>query len=270
MNPCSSLNPGARSALLAAVMALLGACTTMHDVPEPLSLDGTQWRLVSLPDQALAAAPAITLQFEGLRAFGSDGCNRYTGPYALQDNTLRLGPRRAATLMACPDDVRRRADAFATALDRTAGYRTVDTPVSRQLEMLAADGGVVAVLAAQRQTLAGTRWEVTGVHNGAQAVVSVQPGRRLTLSFDDQGRASGSAGCNRFTTRFALTGSTLRIDPPAATRMSCPEPGVMAQEQAFLRALAAVRTLRIEGDVLELRDDGGALQVSARVDAGGR
>lgn len=44
----------------------------------------------------------------------------------------------------------------------------------------------------------------------------------------------------------------------------------MAQEQALLRVLQAVRTVRIAGDGLELRDGEGALQVSAQVDAGAR
>lgn len=120
---------------------------------------------------------------------------------------------------------------------------------------------------AQSQALPGTRWEVTGINDGRQVVVSVQTGTRLTLAFDTQGRVSGSAGCNRFTARFEVGPGTVRIVAPDTTRMACLEPGTMAQEQTFLRALEAVCTVRIEGDQLELRDGDGALQVSARADA---
>lgn len=84
------------------------------------------------------------------------------------------------------------------------------------------------------------------------------------MAFDGLGRVGGSAGCSRFTARFEAGPGAARIEAPAATRMAGAEQGVMAQEQAVLRALEAARTARIEGDGLELRDADGALQVSAR------
>jgi heat shock protein HslJ len=202
----------------------------------------------------------MTLAFEGRRAAGSDGCNRFTVPTASSGADLRFPARPATTLMACPDDQRPRADAYLRALGETRRYRMSS---AGRLELLDAGGQVVATFAAQSQALAGTRWEVTGIHDGRQAVVSLVPGSRVTLAFDAQGRVSGTAGCNRYTTRYEDSGGRLRIDAPAATRMACPDSGVMAQEQAFLRALEAARTARIEADSLELRDDNGALQVDA-------
>lgn len=265
----AALAAAARLACLSAAAAatLLSACTTMRDEIPPPPLDGTLWRLAALPGHALPATPAVTLQFEGGRAFGSDGCNRYTGPYTVTGADLQFGPPRAGTRMACPDGVRQSAEAYARALGLAARYRVVGTSPAQRLELLAADGRVVAAFTAQSQALAGTRWNVTGINNGRQAVASVQQGTRVTVAFDDQGRVSGSAGCNRFTARFEAGPGTVSIEAPAATRMACPEPGVMAQEQAFLRALEAARTARIEADQLELRDADGALQVSARADA---
>ena len=46
----------------------------------------------------------------------------------------------------------------------------------------------------------------------------------------------------------------------------CVDAGVMEQEQAFLKE--AVRTLRIEGNRIEFRDDQGALQVTASREGG--
>lgn len=255
-----------RFALLA-VTGLLTACATMSDPPPAPPLEGTRWRLTDLRGQASAEGPAPTLQFEGTRVSGSDGCNRYTGSYTRSGDDIQLGPGLASTRMACPAPLQARADAFARALGDTRRYRIQTASTSDRLELLGADGAVIALFTVQSQALPGTRWEVTGINDGRQAVVSVQTGTRVTLAFDGQGRLSGSAGCNRFTARFEAGPGTVRIEAPAATRMTCAEPGVMAQEQAFLRALEAARTVRIEGDGLELRDADGALQVSARADA---
>jgi len=253
--------------VLLAATALLTACAAMTDMSTAPPLEGTHWRLADLQGQALSEGPAPTLQFEGPRVSGSDGCNRYFGPYTRTGADLRLGPGLAGTRMACPDPLQARADAFARVLGDTRRYRIQTTATGDRLELLGSDGGVLASFTTQSQALPGTRWEVTGINDGRQAVVSVQAGTRVTLAFDGQGRVSGSAGCNRFTARFEAGPGTVRIEAPAATRMACPEPGVMAQEQAFLRALEAARTTRIEADQLELRDADGALQVSARADA---
>ena len=258
---------GARASVLLAAMSLLSACAAMTDMSTTPPLEATHWRLTDLRGQALSEGPAPTLQFEGTRASGSDGCNRYTGPYTRTGADIRLGPRLASTRMACPDDLQRRADDFVRALGDVRRYRFWSAGAGDRLELLGADGGVIASFASQSQALPGTRWEVTAIHDGRQAVMSVQTGTRVTLAFDGQGRVSGSAGCNRFTARFEAGPGTVLIDTPAATRMACPEPGVMAQERAFLRALEAARTARIEADQLELRDADGALQVGARADA---
>jgi heat shock protein HslJ len=258
---------GCRKAALLVTAVLLTACATMNDRPAAPPLEGTHWRLANLQRQALPAGPAPTLQFDGPRVSGSDGCNRYTGPYTRAGANLRIGPGLASTRMACPGDLERRAADFARVLGETHRYRVQSTGTGDHLDLLDASGAVIARFTAESQALAGTRWEVTGINNGRQAVVSVQSGTRVTLAFDDQGRVSGSAGCNRFTARFETSPGNVRIVAPAATRMACPGPGVMAQEQAFLSALEASRTARIEGDQLELRDADGALQVSARADA---
>jgi heat shock protein HslJ len=43
----------------------------------------------------------------------------------------------------------------------------------------------------------------------------------------------------------------------------CVNPGVMDQEQAFLKALSASTTGHIDGKKLELRDAAGTLQITA-------
>jgi heat shock protein HslJ len=77
-----------------------------------------------------------------------------------------------------------------------------------------------------------------------------------TLSFDGSQRVSGSTGCNRYTAGVTVTGSEIRVGDAASTRMAC-APAVMAQEERFLAALAAVRSHRLDGGAVELLDEGG-------------
>jgi heat shock protein HslJ len=88
------------------------------------------------------------------------------------------------------------------------------------------------------------------------------------MAFSGDGKASGSAGCNRFTAGYAAEGQKLTFSPAAATRMMCTAPSVMEQEQQFLKALEAVATARFEGDRLELRAASGALAITLAKEGG--
>lgn len=240
---------------LAALAALCG-CTAVQPTAELPELAGTAWTLSTLPGHARVAGSVVTLRFEGGRVAGSDGCNRYAAPYTVAGATLQVAPNVATTRMACPPEVARQADAYAGALARARGYRVVGD----ELQLVAADGTVLATLAAQSQRLAGTSWRVTGYNNGRQAVVSALAGYEPTLAFGADGRVAGSTGCNRYGASYAQDGAKLSFGAPAATRRRCADPErIMEQEQQFLQALQDVATARIDGDRLELRSERGAL-----------
>ena len=240
--------------------ALLTACTTMATTPEAPPLEGTAWVLSSLPGRTLLASEPATLNFEGGRVQGSDGCNRYSAPFSTKGSTLEILPRGVSTQMACAPEVMRQAEAFMAALQSAKSFRLSDGA----LQLLGADGAVLATLEAQSRILAGTQWRVTGINNGKGAVISVLSGSAVDIAFDHEGRASGSAGCNRFTAGYDSDGSKLRFLAPGATRKMCATEGVMEQEQQFLTALESVTAMRIEGNRLEMRRADGALAVSAQ------
>jgi heat shock protein HslJ len=222
------------------------------------SLDGTAWTLASLPGTAPVAGATPTAQFEGGRIAGTDGCNRYTGSYEAVGGVLRVS-RLASTMMACAPDVAAQAKAFTDALTGAGTFRIVDG----RLELLATDGTVRVALAAQSRDLAGTSWRVTMINNGREAVVGVLAGTTVTLEFREDGKAGGSAGCNRWNGGFRSEAGTLSFTRPVATRMACPEPpGAMEQERNFLQALETVAVARREGDRLELRRADGALALT--------
>lgn len=91
-------------------------------------------------------------------------------------------------------------------------------------------------------------WVVTGIEMGSGRRPPL-PGTRLTLTVED-GRASGTSGCNRFTGPVtAEEGGRLTFGLLATTLMACPEP-VMAQEQIFLSLLGRVdEALRLDGSL---------------------
>jgi heat shock protein HslJ len=258
-------SPVTALALAVTMTAVLAACGTVQPVTDALSLENTAWVLSALPGQTLVPESPATLRFERGRVSGTDGCNRYSGPYSAKGSELELTPQLASTMMACPPAVDAQAKSFIAALTGAGKYRVAND----RLELLSADGTVRATLVRQSETLAGTAWRITGINNGKQAVVSVLAGSAPTLAFAADGRASGSAGCNSFSSGYTADGAQLKFTQPASTRKMCAEPqGVMEQEQQLLAALETVATARVEGDRLELRRADGALAVSATRDVG--
>lgn len=241
------------------LMMMLTGCTTVGAATDPVPLDGTAWILSALPGRTALAGNAPTLAFADGRAQGSDGCNRYGLGVTMKGSAIAFGPRGMSTQMACPDEVMKQGEIFIAALHGARSYRVE----AGRLQLLGPDGAVLATFAAQPTALAGTRWQVTGINNGRQALVSLLGGTTVTMAFDTEGRVSGSAGCNQFNARYEVEGSKIRFLAPAATRKMCPGEGVMAQEQQFLKALEAATTLRQEGNRVEFRDAGGAMQVTA-------
>ena len=247
-----------------AVTGLLTACTSVAPTTEPPSLDGSAWVLSALPGHAVLPGHTPTLRFEGGRAAGSDGCNRYSASYTVSGPALTIDPAGAMTQMACAPEVMAQAGAFMSGLTGARRYRVE----AGELQLLDASGATLAVFAPQSQALAGSAWRVIGYNNGRQGVTSVLADTQLTLLFAGDGRLSGSAGCNNYTGTYTASGSSLRIGPTAATRKMCVQPErVMEQEQQFLTALETVATIRREGDRAELRRADGALAISMTQDS---
>jgi heat shock protein HslJ len=109
-------------------------------------LSGTKWLLVQLGgdpvEQAGERAPHLVLDPADSRAYGSGGCNRFTGSFELGGDELRFGPI-VATRMACSDLVMRVETAFFDALASVTRYE-----LDGELLVLLDDDGVVARLAA--------------------------------------------------------------------------------------------------------------------------
>ena len=100
------------------------------------------------------------------RASGFSGCNRFTGGFRRDGDTLTVGPL-AGTMMACPEPRMAAEKSFLDALSGThriaiAGDRLTLTPAS---------GAPLDFQAEPEPALEGVTWKVTGFNNGRHAVV---------------------------------------------------------------------------------------------------
>lgn len=223
------------------------------------SLEGPTWQLSAVRDEsgALVDVPTgieATAQFESGRVGGNSGCNRFGASYTLDGANLSITPG-PMTMMACPEPQMMVEQRFIAALGGAVSYQ-ID---GDQLALIDADGQTVATFVVQIPvSLIGTQWIATGYNNGRGAVVSILLDTEITAIFGEDGRLTGSAGCNNYMTGFAVDGAAITIEPAATTRKMCAE-DVMQQEGEYLAALSMADTFSIQGDRLELRSADGAL-----------
>lgn len=96
------------------------------------------------------------------------------------------------------------------------------------------------VMAQDDNPLTGTDW-VLVAFGEAEAETPVIAGSQITMRFDDA-RAGGSAGCNTYGAPYTVNGEAISFGMVVSTRMACMQDGIMAQEAAYLNALAAATT----------------------------
>jgi len=107
--------------------------------------------------------------------------------------------------------------------------------------------------------LSGTTWHLISYRNGTGAGQPVLEGTDITAVFNDSpGEVSGNAGCNHYTARYTVDGSSLRVTELAWTEIYCLDPpGVMRQEIEFLTALERAAAYSFAAQQLYVKDDEG-------------
>lgn len=96
--------------------------------------------------------------------------------------------------------------------------------------------------------LDNTSWSLIEL-NGA----AVDRGRDPGFVFTTEGQFSASGGCNRFMGQAQLNGNEISFpDRLAGTMMAC-APGLDVQENNFLAALAAVKSIERQGPLMQMR-----------------
>ncbi|QYZ80332.1 META domain-containing protein [Methanofollis formosanus] len=230
--------------------------------PQPEPLVGTNWTLVSYHTGdaivPVIAGTEITAVFnEDGQVAGSAGCNRYFASYEVNGTEMTIGPA-GSTLMAClNEDVAEQESTFLGLLGTVKSFAIEGDRLS-----LMDENGTAVLVFAKAETpaslpLVGTTWVLDAYHLD-DIVMPVIEGTEITAVFDEDGKVTGSAGCNRYFASYNLTGSSMEIGPAGSTKMFCAEPeGIMEQESTYLSLLGAVKSYTIEGDQLELLDERG-------------
>jgi len=236
-------------------------------IVESPKFEDIHWRLVDYRSESGEMTPmleqtTVGVKFSGGKLGGSAGCNRYFGSYVLgEGNQLSLGSEMGSTQMACIPEVMDQEQRYLSLLGQVVA---VDRAEDHLLLKDADSTVLLKFVATEPATLENTEWQATGINNGKGGVVSSATTSRSTAVFAGD-QLSGTGGCNRFTATYETEGDQITIGPAAATRMFCNEPeGIMDQEQQYFEALGRARTFSLTPEKLELRDGGGALQVSFR------
>jgi heat shock protein HslJ len=99
------------------------------------------------------------------------------------------------------------------------------------------------------------KWRIERVRGAADVDAA-----KTAFEVAADGQVSSTVGCNRIVGKSSLTGERLRFGPMAATRMACPPP-LDRLETAYMAALDAVRSYRVEGARLTLVDEAGRAAV---------
>lgn len=102
------------------------------------------------------------------------------------------------------------------------------------------------------------RWDLVS-YGPLGSEAAVLTGAQVFIDFSNDGKISGSGGCNRYFGGWGIlegTKDTIRIWRTGSTKMACPEP-IMTQEYRFLEELSRVSRYAAEGKELRLYYDEG-------------
>lgn len=216
-------------ALIALIGMAISGVMAMAQDSNPLT--GTKWTLVG---------SGITMEFgEDNRVFGSGGCNRYTGGYTLDGDTISFGAVASTRMMCMDESVMAREMAFFSALSAA-------TRIETDGEQLTLTYGANQRLIFTRVSpLPGTAWQLVSFDGGTPAGI-------ITAQFDAEGRVTGSGGCNSFGGSYITEGDGIQFSQMITTERACLNDDVMSQEAAFYEALSTAVVFNIADDELIL------------------
>jgi heat shock protein HslJ len=222
-------------------------------------LQAAGWRATEIagsPVLSGADAPEVTAVFAAGDLSGSGGVNRYAAAYEVTTDGGMTISQPGATLMAGPPKAMAQEAAYFAALEKVTGF----TVTADSLTLIDGQGTVlVRFEAVTRVVLQGTTWKALAYNNGKQALVSVAAGSEITAEFGADGKLSGNASVNHYSTKYSASDGTMTIMPDiVTTKMAGPEE-LMKQEAAYLAALPQAADYTIEGDELWLRGNEGAV-----------
>lgn len=109
-------------------------------------------------------------------------------------------------------------------------------------------------MSTDQRVLAGTEWRLVSI-GPAGGEANLVAGTTVTLKFGEDGRASGSTGCNNYNGTYQVRGDTISFGRLVSTRRACLDQNANQQEQRFLSALESANRFRLSSNRLTILSD---------------
>jgi len=230
-------------------------------------LASSSWLVTTMGGAATVSGrePEIRFTADG-QINGTTGCNRFFGSY-VQDGAKVTFTGARSTKMACMEDgVMAQEAAFLAILrgEADVSFKQISPDAQSQLALKGPEGisftGAPilpkvggSAPAPDPALLSGAEWGVVDINAGG-----VIGNSRLKLVAGEDGRVSGSTGCNRLSGLYDADGGTITFTQLATTRRACLDDGLRMQERRYISALGGEMAWTITADgALELTGDKG-------------
>ncbi|OCC07804.1 META domain-containing protein [Streptomyces sp. PTY087I2] len=230
-----------------------GGDTVRSDVP----VTGVAWSVdsVTVGGKKTEAPEGSRLEIDrDGRATAHFGCNHISVDARVKGDRITLG-KPVTTQMACDEKTEKFEKA---AIDAMGGEHTAKLS-GKKLTLTAEGGDTMALSEEKPADLVGTEWTVTTLLSGKTATTvpaDLPKNRTPHLTIAEDGTVRGHAGCNSFSGKATVKGSTIVFEPPVSTRKMCPK-AEMEVERAVLAALEGPTTYTIKGNTLTVTAEGG-------------
>lgn len=244
----------ATAALLLA-LPVFSACGEDDDTSgsAPQDLAGNVFVGSDVTGHDIVPGSSIRLEFDRDKLSAYAGCNRMSGGYSLDADTLVV-EQLAATMMGCADDLMNQ-DTW------LSGFLQGSPTVARDGDTLTLTSGDTVVRLDEESSvratlpLEGTDWTLTTViQNEAASSVPADTTAGLRI---DGGSLLARTGCNNGRATVTVSEDALTVSPVMTTKMACPPPYDQI-EPAFLAVLQSNPTYQIDYDTLKLTSPDGA------------
>lgn len=104
--------------------------------------------------------------------------------------------------------------------------------------------------------LENTNWQLVSFDT-PDSETPVASGSQISLRYDEDGQAGGSAGCNSYGGAYAVDQGQLSFSEMISTLMACADSTVMEQEAEYLEALQSTGAFELTADRLLIHYEDG-------------
>jgi len=239
------------------------------------TLTGQEWSLVSISGAPVPGS-GITATFgEDGTVTGSGGCNRYTGPYTVDGESLTVGPL-ASTRMSCGDVADDLERTYLEALELATGFaisgtdlvvspsngvtlefstssgpvEPTETPTVASPEPSAAASPRPSVAVSPAPSGAAVTGDILGSWQMTSYAGTALPGGMLSIdiTFADDGTFGGFGGCNDYSGEWSLDGTKIAITGFTAASTGTCDQMTSGLEQGFFGLVPFIDTVEFGAD----------------------